>query len=252
MTNELLRDALATATVTPTALAQAVKVHPKTVGRWLADSAMVPHPVHRHAVARALGVREDVLWPATIRRVVKTGGDREIVETYAYRSLCPRSLWSDLIDNATADIWLAGYTNYFLWLEHPRFTDTLRRKAEQGCRIRILLGDPESDTTRQREAVEGVALTVSTRIRMTLESMAPLRGLPNLEARYSDGHISLSVFRFDADLIVTPHLANLVGHDSPTLHLHRREDDGLYDRFISHVTACWNTGRPVWPEPAQD
>ncbi|MER5326158.1 hypothetical protein [Streptosporangium roseum] len=32
----------------------------------------------------------------------------------------------------------AGYTNYFLWLEHPDLAKVLKRKAEQGCKIRFL------------------------------------------------------------------------------------------------------------------
>ena len=61
---------------------------------------------------------------------------------------------------------LAGYTSYFLWLELPNLCGVLRRKAKNGCRVRFLLGDPDSEATRHREAVEDVPLTVSTRIRI--------------------------------------------------------------------------------------
>ena len=40
-------------------------------------------------------------------------------------------------------------------------------------------------------------------------------------------HVSLSVFRFDDDALVTPHLARLVGHDSPLLHLRRQGEAGI-------------------------
>jgi hypothetical protein len=54
------------------------------------------------------------------------------------------------------------------------------------------------------------------------------------------------VFRFDDQMLVTPHLvSNLVGHDSPMLHPRRMQDDGLFDRFAAHVDALWAPGRPA-------
>ncbi|MFF9646567.1 DUF5919 domain-containing protein [Kitasatospora aureofaciens] len=193
---------------------------------------------------------DEMLWPAGVRSRVKTGHDKQVFAVYPYRSACPTSVWGKLIDDSTSELVFSGYTNYFFWPQQPDFSNTLRRKADQGCRIRFLLGNPESETTRHRERVEGVALTVSTRIRMTLEELAKLGALPGLEARFSaaeDGpnHVSLSVFRFDADAMVTPHLASVVGHDSPLMHLRRGEPGGLFDRFSDHVEELWDRGLPI-------
>lgn len=138
-----------------------------------------------------------------------------------------------------------GFTNYFLWLEIPNLRNVLRRKAERGCRVRFLVGDPDSGVTRRREKAEGVPLTVSTRIRITLAELGKLDGAPNLEARFGDDHIAMSVFKFDDQMLVTPHLARLVGHDSPMLHLRRCQDDGLFDRFAFHVAELWDTSRAI-------
>lgn len=191
-----------------------------------------------------------MLWPKAVRNSLKTGTDRELVRSYPYRSACPSSGWGELIQAASKDIVLAGYTNYFLWLDQPAFVDTLRRKAEAGCRVRFLIGDPDGDVTRQRERIEDVALSVSTRIRITLEHLAKLRSAAGVEARFSDesdamNHVSLSVFRFDQDALVTPHLARLVGHDSPLLHLRRHGAGGMYDRFAEHAEELWERGRPI-------
>ncbi|WP_230423854.1 hypothetical protein [Streptomyces radicis] len=121
-------------------------------------------------------------------------------------------MWGELTRGAAESITLAGYTNYFLWLDQPAYVDALRRKAEMGCRIRFLIGDPEGDVTRQRESIENVAL---------------------------------SVFRFDREALVTPHLARGVGHDSPMLRLRRCGDGGLFDRFAEHVEELWERGRGV-------
>ncbi len=246
MTNNPLRHAMTSARLTEEDLAERCGVDVKTVSRWLTDEGRMPHPRHRWAAADALGVDESVLWPDAIKNTVKTGPDREVISVYPYRSACPKSVWRSLITAAKANITLAGYTNYFLWLEHPNLAKVLRRKAEQGCRIRFLIGDPDSDVTRQREETEAVPLTVSTRIRITLAELDQLKDVPGIEARFGEEHIALSVFQFDDEMLVTPHLARLVGHDSPMLHLKRHQDDGLYDRFAYHVNELWSGGRDIW------
>ncbi|MFD7832540.1 DUF5919 domain-containing protein [Kitasatospora sp. NPDC059803] len=195
-----------------------------------------------------------MIWPNTVRANVKTGHDREVFAVYPYRSACPQAVWAQLIAEARSDIFLAGYTNYFVWLEQPALLQTLRRKAESGCRVRFLLGDPDSETTRQREQIEDVALTVSTRIRVTLENLARLSGTEGFEARFSapdDGpnHVGLSVFRFDEHALVTPHLARAVGHDSPLMHLRRSGEDGMFDRFAEHVEELWSRGSDIRTGP---
>ncbi|GAA1217702.1 hypothetical protein GCM10009665_04500 [Kitasatospora nipponensis] len=97
-----------------------------------------------------------------------------------------------------------------------------------------------------------MALSVSTRIRITLENIAKLAavgGVSGVESRFSapeDGpnHVGLSVFRFDHSALVTPHLARAVGHDSPMMHLRRGQEDGLFDRFAEHAEELWQRGAP--------
>ncbi|MEW1721751.1 XRE family transcriptional regulator [Streptomyces sp. NPDC093109] len=244
--NEALRRAMAQAHLSDRQLAERCHVDVKTVGRWITDPGRVPHARHRWAVCEALGEEEAALWPAAAKKAIKVGPDREVVSVYPFRSGCPSSLWHSLITKAEGELTFAGYTNYFLWLEQARFGKVLRRKATQGCRVRFLLGDPGSRLTRAREEDEDVALPLSTRIRVTLAELEKIKSQPGIDARYSGGHAYLSVFRFDDDMIVTPLLTHVVGHDAPTLHLRRLQNDGLFDRFASHVEELWNRGTPVW------
>jgi len=164
-------------------------------------------------------------------------------------------VWGELIAKSSDELFFAGYTNYFLWLEQPTFATTLQRKAESGCRVRFLLGDPDCEVTRQREEIEDVSLTVSTRIRVTLENLAKLGNTQGIEARFSTtadaaNHVSLSVFRFDNQALATPHLARLVGHDSPLLHLRKHDEGGMFGRFAEHAEELWSGGVPVEYAPA--
>lgn len=248
MTNSALRAAIADAGVGPRQLAYRVGVSVKQVERWLADGQLVPYVRNRDDAAQVLGVSEEMIWPGKPGKSrIKGGRDRELVRSYPYRSGCPSTVWTELIESAQSDIFLAGYTNYFFWTQHPQFADTLRQKTQEGCRVRFLVGDPDGETTGRREAVESVALSLSARIRTTLRELGKLGPLEGLETRFSSpedapSHVPLSVFRFDSTALVTPHLARTAGHDSPLLHLSRQGDGGLFDRFSEHAEELWSRG----------
>ena len=248
--NDALQLALARANMSESQLARACGVDPKTVSRWLSSPSRLPHPRHRAAASRALSEEESVIWPA-VQQLVKAGPDREMVQLYPYRSAAPATLWRQLLRQAKTELVFAGYTNYFLWLEHANLGDLLRRKAAGGCRVRFILGDPASPVTRQRELEEDVPLTLSTRIEVTLSELAKLKDA-QIEARYETGHVSLSVFRFDDDMIVTPLLPGRIGHDAPMMHLRRAQADGVFDRFAGHAEDLWAKGRDVWTIPTAE
>lgn len=244
--NHALRRAMASAKMTETQLAEACEVDAKTVSRWIADPSRIPHARHRWAACEALGEEEAALWPTAVRSALKTGPDREVIQVFPYRSAAPAALWRSLITKAQHELTFAGYTNYFLWLEQANLAGALRRKAQTGCRIRFLIGDPESPVTLAREAEESVPLTLSTRIAVTISELHRLREVGNIEGRFETGHVNLSMFRFDDEMIVTPILARRVGHDSPMMHLKRTQADGMFDRFADHVEELWSRGRNIW------
>ena len=247
--NRALRDAMAAKKLKAAHLANVANVSHPTVERWLADAGRVPHARTREKVANHLGVPEDMLWPSSAS-VIKTGPDREVLAVYPYRSACPTNVWGQLVTQAKKEVILAGYTNYFFWTQQPGFDRTLKSLAASGVRVRFLLGDPDGDVTRQREEVEDTTFRLSARIHITLENLARLGVVPGLEARFSApsdamNHVGLSVFRMDDDALVTPHLATGVGHDSPMMHLRKRADHGMFDRFAEHAEELWERGRPV-------
>lgn len=242
MANDALRNALSTCAMSPHDLATRIGVDIKTIHRWLADENRVPHHRHRLATCELLGVDEVALWSSTMRSALKTGVDREIVACYPYRSAVPRTLWRKLIEGSHQCLTFGGYTNYFLWLEVPNLNKILESKANSGTEIRFLMGDKDSPVTAERERVEAVPLTLTTRINIALAEIEKLSS-PRITTRLSDKHISMSIFRFDDEMLVCTHLANLLGHDSITMHIKRKMDDGLFDRYAAHLTYLWDEAR---------
>ncbi|WP_307795484.1 hypothetical protein [Actinacidiphila acididurans] len=97
---------------------------------------------------------------------------------------------------------------------------------------------------------------MSTRIRIILEHLAKIGRHEGLETRFSApddaaNHVSLSVFRFDREALVTPHLARVVGHDSPLLHLRKSAEGGMFDRFAEHAEELWSRGLPIGASVAE-
>ncbi|MFD3875532.1 XRE family transcriptional regulator [Streptomyces sp. NPDC058623] len=230
--------------MTEAQLAGLCGVDAKTVGRWITEPNRIPHARHRWVACEALREEEQNLWPTAIRSITN-GPNRELVQVYPYRSAAPASLWRSLVTKSRRELVFAGYTNYFLWLEQANLGGALRRKAQTGCRVRFLIGDPDSPVTAARETEEDVPLTLSTRIAVTLAELDKLRDVSGIEGRFETGHVNLSVFRFDDEMIVTPILARRVGHDSPMMHLRRCQTDGMFDRFAAHVEELWQRGRDI-------
>jgi hypothetical protein len=54
-----------------------------------------------------------------------------------------------------------------------------------------------------------------------------------------------SVFRFDDHMVVTPHLFRRGGYESPTLHLRRLGDRGIFDTFAQHFDEVWSSAVAV-------
>jgi hypothetical protein len=244
MANERLRSAMNRCRATVAALATAAEVDPKTVSRWL--GGRVPHPRHRWAVAKYLHEDQEFLWPgAEPRSADSSAASAEVIAAYPYRSSLPTSAWWSLITRAERQIDLLGYTLYFLPMDHPQLVDTFREKCEEGCVIRAAIADPKSRHVADRDKEEDLALTLGVRIQTTLKYLGTLVDCQNFDLRYQDVPLYNSVFRFDDDMLVTPHLYATPGSSAPLLHLRRLGPNGLFSRFSAHFEGIWHDTKPI-------
>jgi len=246
VSNQRLAATVATTGLSLEQVARKVDVDPKTVQRWL--SGRTPHPRHRYAVAQLLGESEEFLWPdARTPRADALGAAAELVAAYSYRTDLNTDRWWDLFRSAGAQIDLLGYTLYFLPHQHPHLVELLVSKCEAGCRVRAVVADPESEHVQRRDAEEHEAITLGARIRSTLEAFQPLLNCQNAELRFQDVPLYNSIFRFDDQMLVTPHLYRVPGRAAPLLHLRRLGPSGMFSRFSTHFEGIWSDSRPVDP-----
>ncbi|MGH3633494.1 MAG: helix-turn-helix domain-containing protein [Mycobacterium sp.] len=239
MANERLAAAMQQANVTVRELATVTERDPKTVSRWL--GGRVPHPRQRYIVAKALNDEEEFLWPGAGRKIERlASATSEIVATYPYRSNMPRSEWWRLITSAERQIDLLGYTLYFLALEHPELVPVLKRKCQAGCKVRAVVADPNCQHVRNRDNEEDEPITLAARIHTTLKYFNSLYDVNGFELRHQDAPLYNSVFRFDDQMLVTPHLYATPGSSAPMIHLKRLASNGLFCRFATHLEAIWS------------
>ena len=244
MSNERLRAAILQSRLTPGRVAERLAVDPKTVHRWLAGR--VPHARHRYALAAVVGQDEEYLWPSATRSETNPDAtSAELVAAYPFRADVDPAHWWSMITKARQQIDLLGYTLYFLPQQHPQLVPVLQEKCRSGCTVRLVLADPESTYVRLREEEEQDPITLSARIETSLRAFRPLLGYSGADLRYQDAPLYSSVFRFDDEMFVTPHLYGTPGNRAPLLHLRRLGPNGLFSRFAAHFEAIWATTTPV-------
>jgi transcriptional regulator with XRE-family HTH domain len=241
MSNERLRVALSRAELSVERAARETGVDPKTVQRWLAGR--IPHPRHRWALAERLEEDEEFLWPNARRHEASPAENAaELVAVYPYRSELDQHRWWDLFTRAERQIDLLGFTLYFLWQQHPGLRDVLLQKAAAGCQLRVAVADPESAHVTWRDREEAQAITIVARIHSSLAALEPLIGMEAVDVRFQEAPLYNSMFRFDDEMLVTPHLYATPGHEAPLLHLRRLGPTGLFSRFATHFEGIWADG----------
>lgn len=197
-------------------------------------------------IAKRLKEDEEFLWPGAGAEQTDPTTGAEIVASYPYRSDVPVPTWWGLITRAQRQIDLLGYTHYFLPMQHPQLIETLKEKCANGCKVRAAIANPESPYVADRDAEEDLALTLVARIGTTRKYFEELRSLENFDLKYQNVPLYNSVFRFDDEMLVTPHLYATPGSSAPLLHLRRLGPNGIFSRFAAHFEGVWdNRTKPI-------
>lgn len=247
MPNNRLRDALLNRGLTPVAIAEKVSVDPKTVERWISQDR-IPYARHRHAVAALVQESERYLWPdALSAEAAEAVSGSELVQVYAHRSLVPSDLWDHLLHAAETYIDMLVYVGMFL-TEKPDLPALLREKAAEGARVRLIFGDRSAPAIRQRSLDEGIGeQTIAAKIDHALAFFRPLADAPGVQIRTHATVLYNSIYRFDDQMIVNPHVYGKVASHAPALHLRRLSAGDLFTTYSDSFTAVWESAAPcVW------
>lgn len=245
MRNERLRTALLERGLTPAGLAEAIDVDPKSVERWI--SGRTPYRKHRYAVAAQLGLDEAYLWPdALTRDQIASAAESEIVNVYPHRWTVPSDLWRNVFDRAEDEIGLLVYSGLFV-SEDAGIQRVFRQKADAGVKVRILLGDPDSDVVAQRGADEGVGEVQAGKIRNAMVLYRPLREVDGIEFRLHRTVLYNSIYRADDQVLVNTHIYGFTAAHAPVLHLRQVAGGDMVSTYLDSFERVWDGAAPmVW------
>ncbi|GAB7040204.1 MULTISPECIES: XRE family transcriptional regulator [Catenuloplanes] len=223
-----------------TDVAARLEVDPKTVARWI--DGRVPYPRHRAALVRLTGWTERDLWPAAAPPE-PTDVASEVRVTYPHRSSVPADVWHRFFTRADAEIGVLAYSALFL-AEDAAVLALLRKKAEAGTRVRLLLGDPDGIFVAARGAEEGVGDLMTARIHNALLLFRHRTTFNPVDIRLHDTTLYASIFRADDELMINPHVYGKPASHAAVLHLRRRPSgEGMAQTYLESFERIWREAR---------
>jgi transcriptional regulator with XRE-family HTH domain len=168
MANERLRTTLTDSEYDERSLADEIGLDHKSVQRWITRN-ITPRRTTAHRAAKLLGVPASWLWP-DLETDRESASHAEIVTLYPHRAEAPRHLWLDLLSGAEKRVWLFANASLFLPEENPESIEIIRRKAEAGINVRMLMADPDSPECALRGVEERLFDAIPARVRMALRT----------------------------------------------------------------------------------
>ncbi|WP_406197493.1 helix-turn-helix domain-containing protein [Streptomyces europaeiscabiei] len=244
MPNERLRAAMAAGGWTYNALADKVEVDPKSVERWV-NLGRTPRRATAMLAAETLGEDVHALWPSLRQARPARAVSLELVALYDQRADVPVSTFVDMLTQARERIDVLVYAAVFLHEAYPRLNELLKERADEGCAIRIALGDADSSNVQERGEEEKFGHGIQSRCRLALMHYRPLVGVPGIEVRTHATTLYNSIYRADDQVLVNAHVWGVNAFGAPVWHLRRSRAGGMFDTYADSFDAVWTTATPV-------
>jgi hypothetical protein len=212
--------------------------------RWITRGRL-PDRRRRFEVATFLGVDEGYIWPDALGKYkVAAVSESEIGAVWPRRSEVPRDAWGHLFSQAEREIGVLVYSGLFL-SEDAGVQKIFKDKAKASVRVRILLGEPDSQVVADRGEDEGVGDAQAAKIRNALALYRPLRALEGVEFRFHRTVLYNSIYRADDQVLVNTHLFGVTAAVAPVWHLRKLPAGELAGLYIDSFERVWDTATPL-------
>jgi hypothetical protein len=172
----------------------------------------------------------------------------DLVALYSSRADAPLGIWRTLFEQAEHEIGVLVYAAVFLHELWSDFSSLLQQKAESGCRVRVLLGDPACDAVARRGEEEKYGHGIASRCEQALMYYEPLIGQSGVAIHQHDSTLYNSIYKGDDQMVVNTHRFGMNAHATPVLHLKRASAGGLFDGYDESFHDVW---RLSWPAKAR-
>src|SRR5690349_13323762 len=192
-------------------------------------------------VTSCVPMDESYIWPDALGKdAIASVSESEIVAAWPHRSEVPRDTWGHLFSDAGREIGVLVYAGLFL-SEDAGVQKILKDKASSGVRVRILLGDPDSEVVTDRGEDEGVGDAMAAEIRNALALYRPLRAAGGVEFRFHRTILYNSIYRADDQVLVNTHVFGVTAAVAPVWQLRKLPGGELAGLYIDSFERVWET-----------
>ena len=247
--NERLRTAMLRTGTTAEDLALCCGVDVKTVERWL-SLGRVPHRANRWDAARRLGADEAWLWPQAVTPRRDGATQSELVRLYPDRASVPRETWLALMDGAREDIAVLVMSGTFYAQTQPRVGRLLAAASARGVRVRLCFGDPAGEAVTVRDREEGLGGTLAAKVRSALTYYREAAAAGDIGMRLHSCTLYASLFRYDDEIMVNPHIWGEPASANPVFHMRRLDGGQVAGVYMDSFERVWDTAKPWTGEDA--
>jgi transcriptional regulator with XRE-family HTH domain len=238
--NEPLRQALLRAGLREDDVAAQLGVDPKTVRRWL--TGRVPYPSSRVALADLVGADEADLWPEAGGPLTNRTRPEELTAVYPHRWAIPRDVWKRFFESAEHEIGVLAYSALFL-AEDAGMLGIIADKARSGVRVRLALGDPDSERVAQRGQEEGIGDAMPAKVRNALTLYRAALKVENVEIYLHDTVLYNSLYRVDGQLFVNQHVYGLPAAHTPVFCFRNTQKGDMVSAHLDSFERVWAQSR---------
>jgi hypothetical protein len=165
-----------------------------------------------------------------LKKAAKSTG---LLNIYNHRSELSSNDFISRLKKASSNIDLLGHAIHFI-PEHFEFKEVLENTSAE---IRICLSNPNSKYVFERNLEEKNEGSIAARISSSLLRINQIQS-KNLTLKLHETPLYCSIFRFDNEMFVTPHLYGLRGASAPMMHL-ENNNNGLYNSYLKHFNDIW-------------
>ena len=242
MANDRLRSTMRANNHNDVTLAEQLGCDPKTVRRWMSGTTK-PHRRVAVEAAQMLGVPASWLWPDL--DAADHGDVAEVVAFYPHRTQVPDAVWMDALIAARERIDIISNASLFLPESNPDVIPLIKHKAENGAKVRIALGDPDSPEIALRDREEGMNGGIPGRVRMALAYYRPLAGVGGVDFHMHRTTLYNTMIRMDDQMLVNQHIYGTYGYVAPVLHLRRIDTGDLFATYERSIDKVWAESYPL-------
>jgi len=108
----------------------------------------------------------------------------------------------------------------------------------------LCFGCPTSQAVATRDREEGIGGTLAAKIRSALTYYREIAATGQIEMRLHSCTLYASLFRYDEDIIVNPHLWGEPASANPALHLRRLDGGQVAAAYMASFDRIWETAKP--------